>query len=220
MEKEITIDLGRIFKAIIRKWWIIVICAVAMFGVVYMIIPEPVRTYTATTSVYGAVYGSYVETVQTNNLMYTYGSVASSKKVADRAATIIGRDDLTGAYIQSVTKVVTSKESPIIYFRATSLDPITAISIANAVADSFIVEAQSSIGTNSVQTLDRAETAKQNTGKGKMIYSLLGFLIGTVVAMIVIAIKEILSDKIYYVADAELGGELEILGVIPEIRHK
>lgn len=220
MEKEITIDLGRIFKSIFRKWWIVVMCATLSFGALYIVMPQPVSTYTATTSIYGAVYGSYVETMQSSNLLYSYGDVGRSKKVADRAASIINRADITGADIQAMTRIISSKESPIIYIKATSLDAETAKLVANAVVDSFIVEIQSSIGNNSVQVLDRAEKVAVNTGRGKIVFGAIGFLAGFFISIIVIAIKEIVSDKIYYVSDAELNGELDILGVIPEASHK
>lgn len=217
MEREITIDLGRCFKAILRKWWIITIWAFTGFGVLFAVMPSPTTVYYATTTVYGASY-SYTESLQTVNLLSRYLDVANSKKVADRAASIIGNEALTGDMILGMTVASMPEDSAVMRIRAVSADPAKAIIIANAMADSFVIEAEANFGTNNVQVLDRAERVSSQTGRSKLTYGIIGFLAGLVISVVVIMLREIFSDRLYYVSDAGLNGELEILGVIPETR--
>lgn len=218
MDREIKIDLRRCIKALIQKWWIIAICTIIFLTIGIMrtntvVIP----TYMSSATVYSMAYGSYQEALEGASVMKTYADIVSSRKVAERAALIIGDDTITAQSIQGMVSVEYLKDSPILTIFATSLNSQVAVKIANAVADAFVIEVKNITGSDSVQILDTAVEAYQymdggtSTTMKRLMYAGIGF----VLPCIIIVLIEILSTRLYAVNDASLNDELEIIGIIP-----
>lgn len=216
MEKTITIDVGRIMKAILKKWWLIAIVAVVAFGSAFVLTDNRQDVYRSVSSVFGASYGSYSESMETYKILQAYGEIATSRRVAERAADIVSDERVTAGNILSMSGASYSEESAIIRVYGVSTDPVLAMNIANAMAQAFIEEAKTTFGIDTLAVLDEAQTYGLVESKGQMKYSVIAFLAGLLIPMIIIAIKVIVSDEVYYVSDAELDGKLEILGIIPE----
>lgn len=216
MEKTITIDIGRIFKAIFRKWWLIIIVAIIFFAGAFVYTDSRQDVYRSTTSVFSVSYGSYSESMEANKILQSYGEIANSRKVAERAAFLLNDSRITAGDILSSSRILISEDSAIIRISAYSTDPFLAVEIANAVAQAFTIEAKGTFGIDTLKVLDEAQSASLYQGKDQMKYSVIAFLAGLFIPMVVIAIRVIVSDDVYYVSDAELDGKLEILGIIPE----
>ena len=215
MNKVIKIDIGRIFKALLMKWYLMVIAGLLLGGIFYFWRESKTQTFTASASLYSAAYGSVSETTQVAKIMQSYASVIASNKITERAASILGDNTITGSYIRSIIGVSFSDNSPIIYISANDTSVNRAIMIANAVAEAFIIEAQNLTGSEGVRILDKATTGYE-LSKGTKKYTALGFLGGVLFVAVMIALFEIFSDRVYRVEDAELDGKLEIIGVIPD----
>ena len=89
------------------------------------------------------------------------------------------------------------------------------IATANALAQSFVIEAQSTIGTQAIQILDEATFIGIVNPKVKRNVAL-AFIVGAFIPALIIALMEILSDRVYRVEDASLDDKLEIIGIIPD----
>lgn len=215
MNKVIKIDIGRIFKALLKKWYFMVIAGLIVGGIMYYWRESKSQRYSASVSLYSAAYGSVSETTQIAKIMQSYASVITSNKISERAASILGDNTITGSYIRSIIGVGFTADSPILYISATDINGERAVMIANAVAEAFIIEAQNLTGSEGVRILDKADEAYEISNSVKK-YTLLGALAGIFVMAVVIAFFEIFSDRVYRVEDAELGGQLEIIGVIPD----
>ena len=213
MNKVIKIDLGRIFKAILSNWYIMAIVGLIIGGIMFNWRSTKKQQYYAAVSLYSAAYGSVSESTQVAKVMQSYASIITSKKIAERAASILGDNTINGSYIRSVTGVRYSEDSPILYISATDTNPERAISIANAVAEAFIIEVQSLTGSEGVKILDQATNAAA-LSLGILKYTVLGMVGGVIAVALLITVFVILSDRVYRVDDAELGGKLEVLGII------
>ncbi len=215
MNRDVKIDIGRIIRALLSKWYLIIIAGLILGGVFYGWRDSKRQQYAASVSLYSAAYGSVSETTQVAKIMQSYASVITSNKITERAASILGDNTITGSYIRSIIGVNYSENSPILYISATDTNGTRAVVIANAVAEAFIIEAQNLTGSEGVRILDKATIAYE-ISKGTRRYTMLGVLGGVIAVAGLIILFEIFSDRVYRVEDAELGGKLEIIGVIPD----
>lgn len=214
-EKTIKIDIGRCFSAMLRKFYIIIGLGVICAAVMYFYMKDKPTLYTATASVYSAASGSYTESAQGINALQLYSNVIVSRKLAVRASSLMSGINISPEQILGMVSTSSKQESPIIYITAKSTNPNLVIPTANALAQSFVIEAQSTIGTQAIQVLDEATFIGLVNPKVKRNVAL-AFLVGAFIPALVIALMEILSDRVYRVEDAALNGELEIIGIIPD----
>ena len=215
---EIKIDLRRYLLAIKKNIWIVIIVAIASLaiGVLfnYNVKPDKYRAYS---NVYSVSFGSYTDSVEGVYVLQTYSDIINSKKVADRAAMIIGDDNLDGEKIKSMITYSYSEKSPVYYIYATTIDPQLSITIANAVAKEFVIEMNNIMGENNAQILDEAYDYEQVfDGKKDQIKNvLIVTLVGIFLCIMIIVMKSFFSSRVESVNDVTLNGEIEILGVIP-----
>lgn len=214
-EKTIKIDIGRCIIAVIRHWYLIGAVGVAAALVMFAMKYDTPQYYTATASVYAAGSGSYQEAAQGIAAMQTYAEIVNSNKIAERAASIMGDGRLTAPQIRSMMSASYDEKSPVIYITARSTDSAVVIASANAVAQSLVIEAQTITGTQAVQMLDEASNISEQ-GRGVNRSVAIAFAGGVLVTMALIVLVEMLTDRVYRVEDAELDGQLEVIGIIPD----
>lgn len=219
MGKEFYIDIPRCMKEIVRNWYWLVLSAIIVTGVVFWRTYDEPVTYVAKSTLYSSVYGSTKESVQEASNMKSYAELIYTEKVCERARVILnttyGYSGLSASQISKMISVSSTKESVIITVSAYSNDPAQAIMVANAVAQSFEIEAKSITGDTTVQVLDVASAASKNGRPAYVKTCLIALAISLLLPMIFISLKEIFSDSVYHVEDASLKGELDIIGVIP-----
>ena len=215
---EVKIDLRRYFLAIKKNKLIILIVAIASVAIDillnYNVKPDKYRAYS---NVYSVSFGSYTDSVEGVYVLQTYSDIINSRKVANRAAMIIGDDSLDGEKIKSMITYSYSEQSPVYYIYATTTDPQLSMTIANAVAKAFVIEMNNIMGENNAQILDEAYDYEQvfNGRKDQIKNILIITLLGTLLCLFVIVMISFFSNKVESVNDVTLNGEIEILGVIP-----
>lgn len=215
------INVKRCIYELFRKLFIIIISTLifAIMGIVVALATSSENTYYGVSSVCSLVYGSYSETVNGQDALSSFASISESSRVANRAAIILGDDDIDADTIKSMVSVQASGEnSRILDIYAYAKTPELAIDVANAVADAFVIELKNITGADNVQVLDKAEEAKiyidESTQQIKIIfiYALCGFVL--ICAVIVFA--TIFSSKITSLDECTMNGDLDLIGVIPE----
>ena len=215
---EVRIDLRRYFLAIKKNKLIVIIVAIASLAIGillnYNVKPDKYRAYS---NVYSVSFGSYTDSVEGVYVLQTYSDIINSRKVANRAAMIIGDDSLDGEKIKSMITYSYSEQSPVYYIYATSTDPQLSMTIANAVAKAFVIEMNNIMGEDNAQILDEAYDYEQvfNGRKDQIKNILIITLLGTLLCLFVIVMISFFSNKVESVNDVTLNGEIEILGVIP-----
>lgn len=214
MEKIITIDIMRIIKAIIKKWYFVALVAAVAGILMFVVQYNPIQKYGAETAVYSSAYGSYAQTAEGVKAVQLYSEIVNSNKIAERTASILGDNSLDAETIRGMIYTSIKEDSPVLKIGAIGTDPNKTVAVANAAAEAFIIEAQNITGGESIQILDKATEPyiiRENIKKKCII----AVLVGAFIVCGIIALAEIFSDRIYHVEDAGLDGELEILGIIP-----
>ncbi len=218
MDKELEIDIVRCIKALIHRWWLIVLATICtgMIGLAFTM-QEGVTTYSATSSVYSAAAGSYTESLEGSRAMQSYYEIATSLKVCEKAAQILDQEGVDGYSIMAGTGVTISEDSNILYIYGYSMQPETAIEYSKALANAFVMEMQNITGSDDIQILDEAytSTAYDGTSSNNQRTRLIALAAGFVIACIGIVLAEIFRTFTATIEECTLGGEIDIIGVIP-----
>lgn len=230
-ENELEIDLGRCFRALMKKWWFVAALAV-LFGIagVAMTLDKSDDLYTASSSVYGMSAESYTYTQTGVKAMNDYVGVATSMKVCERAALLMGKNNLTGTEVMKATTVSTGQEkatstatqntSTIIKITCEYNDPVVAMEMAQAVAEAFVMEMENILGTDAVQVLDKPYSYKKafDATQNQWMIRILTFLVGAVIATGIVFLGEIFDTKASTIRECSLREEIPVFGVIPRFK--
>lgn len=215
MENVIQIDLNRCFWELLKKSYILILCGVLLAGVGFAATANRQNVYVASASIWAASYGSYTESLQGINIAQRYTDIVSSNRVSERASMLID-EELSAQQIAAMISATYKDDSPTIYISARSLNPELAIRVANAVAESMVIEVQNITGNNAIKVLDEATRVGMVSSTSRTKVCIIAFLVGFFIPAIVIVLKETFSDNIYRVDDASLDGQLQVIGIIPE----
>ncbi len=236
-KNEYEIDVFRCVRSLFKhKLFIIVVTILGFLAGLGLTLDVGEDKYTSVATVYAAADTSYSDATAAVTAMNAYLDVASSLKVNKRAALLLGRSDVDASDIQravwvnsSVKKATASSSissfmnssATIISFYATTTDPELSRQIADAVADSYVIEMANILKLDSVKNLDNAETGSLSTNanreawKGRIQYMLGGFMIA---CMIVVGC-EMFDKKVRTVREATIRNQLPVIGVIPEYKN-
>jgi capsular polysaccharide biosynthesis protein len=217
MNKEINIDLRRCLKAILKKWWLMVIIGALCYSVAFLITINNLREdeYTAETTVYSIIANDY-------SSLSKYSDIITSSKVSEMAANSLNIFNMNASKIKEMISINDYSTTLVLGISATSTDENLAIMVANAVADAFIEEVNNIISDNSLRMLDEATTAELSYDKKMVQLKLRIFaaLAGIFLMCVWIAIREIFTRKIYNLSDMKIDGEIDIIGIVPAFDKK
>ena len=114
-----------------------------------------------------------------------------------------------------------NSSATIISFYASTTDPELSRQIADAVADSYVIEMANILKFDAVKNLDSAGMGTLSTNanleawKDRIKYMLLGF----VVACLIVIGCELFDKKVRTVREATIRNQLPVIGVIPEYKN-
>lgn len=236
-KNEFEIDVLRCFNALFKKLgFISLITVLAFFVGLGLTLNKGVDQYTSTATVYAAANGSYNEAATAVTAMNAYLDVATSNRVCQRAALIIGRSDIDANTIKdsievssslkktgtnsTITSFMTSSAT-IISINATTNDPELSRKIADAAADAYVIEMANILRYDGVKNLDNAEPGELSTNalmeawKLRILFMVAGFLLA---CMIVVAC-EVFDKKVRTIREATIKNQLPIIGIIPDYKE-
>lgn len=229
-ENELEIDLGRCFHALLKKWHFMLIMAIifCVAGVVLTLEPKD-DMFTATSTVYSMSTESYSYTQQGVSAMNDYVDIASSMKVCERAALLMGNGKISGEDVMDATTVSTGKkstssttvvDSTIISITSEINDPVMAMEMAKAVAEAFVMEMENILGNDSVRILDEPYAYKQTYNGVQMqwLIRIALFMIGAVIAAGIIVVMEVFDNKTSTIRECTMREQLPVIGVIPRFK--
>ncbi len=213
MNKEINIDLKRCFKAIISKWWLIIIIGLIFYGAAYLISERNSREdeYTAEATVISS--SDY-------SVLTLYSDIVTSSRVSEQASNMLNISVLNA---DNIKKMISFKPySLVLGIHATSQDEVLAIKVANAVATVFIQEVNNIAGYNLAHILDEATTAELSYNKRieQLKFKVFITFVGIILMCAWIILQVIFSKKVYNLSDIGLDGEIYIIGAIPSYTRK
>ena len=234
-KNELEIDVFRCFRALLKKAKFILLITLLFFvGGIALTLNVGNDIYSAVATVYAAADGSYSDSSNAVTVMNAYLNVASSYKVCQRAALLMGRSDIDAADIQKAIGVSSSAKNStststnfmassatIISFYASSEDSDLAMEMADAMAESYTIEMANILDNNSVKVLDSAYesyisyNAHIEAWKDRIKFAALGFAL----ACLVVVGCEIFDWKVRTIREATVRGQIPVIGIIPDYKE-
>ena len=219
-EKSFNIDLVALFKAWVKKLWIVLIATVIVAVSVFVYNSNFVaKKYTSTTTLYVVNTVDYASTVSVNdlsaalNLAQTYIKFITSRTTLEAVS-----KDVNGAYTASqlnqMVSVTTDKETAVLSISVTCGSKSDAKLLADLVAEEGKSEISRIIKASKVSVVDSASDAVltfPNTSRNVITYSLITFLL---VSALIIFI-ELIDDRIKTAEQLKNEFGIDVIGVIP-----
>lgn len=221
------IDLKRVFQAVWSKAWVVaivaVVCAVlAFFGTKYFITPQ----YKSSVMFY---VNNNAVSIGNTSLSLSSGDITASKSLVETYIVILNSRaclndiiDYTGAdrtyeELRGMLSAASVNETEVFEVVITSPDPAEAERLANAVAYILPKRISSIVEGTSANVVDYAIRAASPSSPSYPRNTMLGFLIGLVLSVGVIAIREIFDVTIRTEEDIERCCQHPVLAAVPDM---
>ena len=218
------IDMAKIFRHIVRKWYLIVVAGV-LAGVIgfcyanFYITP----TYRAKSIMLVELRNSHYDAMD-------YEQVTVAQKYVSTFADIIR----TNYVLEDVIKKLNLKESPaslaskiqvyenedtfLINVTMTHTDPKKALEILQALDDSVVDKVVEKFGSTYVQEWDKPVVTRTPVSPNVSRYTVLGGMAGVVIALALIILIALLNNKVKSVSDLQRMVDIPVLGVVPSLQ--
>ncbi len=220
--EAIELDIKEIFGVLLKRVWIISLCAVLTGAAVFVYIAKFVTPlYRAEVTMYVNNNSGNTEFVSSSNLavalqlVNTYVNIIQSNKVLEK---VVDTADLTltPAQIRGMISANAVNETEMFAVRVTSPDPELSAKIANAIADVAPQEITQIIEGSSAKVIDYANVPQRPVSPGYTMKTLLGFVVGALLSTAFFVIHYLLDTHVKTEEELEKICNIPVLGVIPD----
>lgn len=220
------IELSKLFKAIAKKWWLIVLSMIAVTGGAYVysdFIAVPV--YEAYITMYVQNTNDYEGKITTDSiasaqdLIDTYIVLLNSNAVMDQVAETA---DLgyTVEQMNEMIKASAVNATGIMKVAVYNKNPYHAQTIANAIAEIAPDEITRVINAGNVEVIDLAALPVEQYSPHVFFNTIMGAIVGLLLSSLVILLVEITNNKIRSENDLGLITDIPVVGVVPIISYE
>ncbi len=229
---EVTIDIGRILRALLHYLWVIIVATV--LGALIMLIYTKLfitEMYTSSATIYVKNLSSSDQTSSSISNSDTYVAEAVTELITDYKTItmaieenglsyIYDEEDIT--YDDIVDCITTSVgEAGNLYLSVTYSDPEIAAEIANAILSVLEERASQVYGSYVyVSAYSEARVPTEKSSPNTFRNVILGALVGAVISCVVIVVMELLNNKIYDKEYLITTYNLPVLTEIPDFSDK
>lgn len=226
-DEEVEIDLMQLFRALLKKAWVIILVAV-LFGagmLIYtMVFVTPL--YKARTLMY--VNNSAVS-VGDAKLSISSGDLSASQSLVDTYAIIlktrttlddvIEESGVSRSYEQvaNMVRAASVNGTQVFYVEVTSPDPKEAELLANTIGHVLPGKIAAIVEGSSARIVDYAVVPAHKASPSLSKNTVLGMLIGIVLSCGIIIVKELMDDEIRDPAYLMETYDLPVLAEVPEL---
>ena len=224
---EIEINLQELLLQCIKRWWIFALCVViaatSSFLVAWKFITP---TYRSTLTVYvnnnraaeELDYLTSADVTAAKSLVNTYVNIATSRRVLDAAADVLG-EGYTGADLLGTVKAERVDMTEIFKLHVIRTDKYEAFKIAGAMAEVIPTEISSLIIGTSAKIIDDPQVPAGRYSPSYTRAVLIGALIGAVVALAFVTVLYLQDTRIKDEDDLTGLFNISILGRIPHFEY-
>lgn len=201
---DYTIDMAQIFKALWRKIWLIglvaTVVALAGFSCArFWLTPQ----YAACVTFYvnndrgnesSGISSSDISASQ--QLVKTYGTILTSRSVLEK---VIEKTGLSYS-CEDLRKMICSESvngTEVMSVTVTAVNPEEAATIANCIAQVLPARIEKVIKNSSMEVIDYASIDRKSVGPSTVKYTVIGFLLGAGIAVLIVAVIAVFDDRIY-----------------------
>ena len=222
-----TIDLAHIFKALWKRFWVIVLSGILAAGLAFSYAYFLVNpTYSSYVKLYvnnssfsvGNTTFSISELSAAQSLVKTYGEILNSRSTLERVIAKAGVD-YTWKELSEMIKYGQSNNTEIMCVTVTSEDPYEASRIANAIAEVLPVRLTEIIDGASMEVVDDAIPDLQKVAPSITRYTAIGLLIGALLSAGILGVMAHFDDTIHDEDYVIKTYDYPILGVIPDLEN-
>lgn len=227
MENIKEINLAELLSALLRKIWLVVLCAVVAGALVYA------YTVNFITPMYQSRITVYVNNTVINNannnmsisatdlatsqrLVATYISILESDRVLDPVAGKVGHG-LTAAHIRSMMAAAPMNDTEVFEVRISNSNPKMAATIANAIAEVAPEKIEEIVVGSSTRIIDTAKVAASPYAPNRSRNTIFGMIAGALVAICVVVLQTLLDVRVKNEEDLALISSAPVLGLIPDL---
>ena len=212
---NIKIDLVKLFVAILKRWWLVVLCGVIGFaGMYWYTNTHTSDTYTASGSMYvyngnpNVINYQYTNLTDLNSaveLLNTYMVVVKSNKVMEAVADRLIPDypGITASYIANTLYMGSVAETGVLRVQCRTNEAKKSADICNAVLDVAPAEIIRVVSAGNIEIIDYATPPLMPDSKSPMRNGLIGAVLGVAFACFVILLLFMLIQRIDTTKDLE-----------------
>lgn len=224
MEEVREIDIKGLAKGVVKRGWIVVLCAVvfALATLIYTVnFVEP--TYKASVTLYvnnnsepssSAVSSSNLAVAL--QLVKTYVNIIQSDLVLDK---VVQKAELTSVSAEDIRKMMSAEvveETEMFRVSIVSPNPKMSADIANAIANIAPEEIRQIIEGSSAKVVDFAKAPTSRYAPNYATSTVFGGLVGGLLAVVVIIIFLLSDTRIKEKEDLTRICQIPVLGTIPD----
>ena len=225
MENVKDLNLTELVSAVIRKIWLVVLCAVIVGALAY--------AYTA--NFVTPMYRSSV-TIYVNNNLQTTGNtgisasdLATSQRLVDTYINILKSDTVltkvaeqanvgvSAAGIRYMMSAAAEGETEVFKVYISNADPQIAATVANAIADVAPAEIAYFVEGSSTKIVDYAKVANMPYSPNKTGNTTVGMIAGALAAVCFIVLQTLLDVRVKGEEDLAAISNAPVLGLIPDL---
>lgn len=227
MQDFTEIDLMPLLTALLKKLWLLVLCAVLLGGAAFLYTRYCVTPmYRASVSVYvnnisSKVDPDRVEYVSGSNLatakqlVTTYVNIIRSDRVLTKVVEQSGLDVSVGS-VRGMMTASSRDDTEMFDIYVSSPDPEQAAQVANAIADVAPDQIAAIVEGSSTKIIDYATVPTSPYSPNYQRNVLMGAVVGAVLAAAYVVLRTLLDKRVKSEDDLERLTELPVLGVIPD----
>ena len=206
--RTVKIDLVKLIRFVLKRCWLIVLCAEIGFGAMYIrttrFMPD---TYTASGTMYVNNGNPNMEQYQYTNqndldsavqLIDTYLIVVKSEKVMKAVVDRLSNDypGIDARFISSTLSMASVSETGVASVRSTTDDAKLSKDIVNAVLDAAPDEIIRVVGAGNIEIIDYAVAPMLPDSRGALTKGILGAMAGAVLAVCMLLAIFLMNQRI------------------------
>ena len=223
--EDIEIDLVKLAGAYLKKWWLILLCGLLVAGGALLCTLKFITPlYRASVSVYvnNSNSNQQVDYLTSSNLdasqklVTTYINISKSDRVMDLVVEELN-GDYTTEELREMFSAAPVDKTEIFRIYITSPSPEEAARVANVMAEVAPGEISNLIEGSSARIIDYAKVPEQRHSPSYRKNTMMGGLIGCVLAVAYLTVLFLLDVRIRDDEDLTSLTDLPILGQIPNI---
>ena len=222
-----TIDVLQILKALWKHIWIVIACSLLVAAIGFSMAAFVIApTYSSTIKLYVnnnsislgntsfSISASELSAAQ--NLVRTYGEILDSRTTLERVIEKSGVD-YSWKQLSSMIKFAPANETEIMEVTVTCTDPYEASDIANTIAEVLPIRISEIIDGASMEVVDSAIPDTDKVAPSVSTYTLIGFIIGAMIAVLFVTVITLLDDTIHDEEYILQNYDYPILGKVPNL---
>ena len=229
MENLKEINLTELMSALLRKLWLIVLCAGVVGILAYAYTANFVtEMYRSRVTVYvnsnqgNTVNISASELATSQKLVYTYIEMVKSETVLEEVAKEVAANSITGkkpsaAQIKAMITSAPLEETEIFEVVVSNSDPQLACDIANAIGKVAPGKIEEFAVGSSTKIIDWAKIATSPYAPSKSRNTAIGIIAGAVAAVCFVILQALLDVRVKSEEDFAAISSAPVLGMIPDL---